>query len=115
VQINDLRIEGGVLRFADNLRDTTAADADKPKRVSLALQDIELFVKDFALQKPKRFPVRLQGQFAQGGMLAFDGTLQLLPTVALESSVSIDELALPQVEPYLRQFADVRLIRGCAT
>jgi hypothetical protein len=115
VQINDLRIEGGVLRFADNLRDTTAADADKPKRVSLALQDIELFVKDFALQKPKRFPVRLQGQFAQGGMLAFDGTLQLLPTVALESSVSIDELALPQVEPYLRQFADVRLNSGTLT
>jgi hypothetical protein len=115
LRINDLRLEGGVLRFADNLQDTTAADADKPKRVSLALQDIELSVKDFALQKPTRFPVRLEGQFAQGGMLAFDGTLQLLPTPALEGSASIDELALMQAAPYLRQFADVRLGSGTLT
>jgi hypothetical protein len=115
LRINDLRLEGGVLRFADNLQDTTAADADKPKRVSLALQDIELSVKDFVLQKPTRFPVRLEGQFASGGMLAFDGTLQLQPTLALEGSASIDELALIQVEPYLRQFADVRLGSGTLT
>jgi len=112
LRINDLRLEGGILRFADNLQDTTAADADKPKRVSLALQNIELSVEDFALQKPSRFSVRLEGQLAQGGMLDFDGSLQLLPTPVLKGSASIDELALIQLEPYLRQFADLRFGSG---
>jgi hypothetical protein len=115
LRINDLRLEGGVLHFADNLQDVTDADADIPTRVSLALQDVELSVTDFALQKRTRFPVRLEGQLAQGGVLAFDGTLQLLPTLALEGRASIDELALIQATPYLRQFADVRLSSGTLT
>lgn len=115
LRIKDLRLEGGVLRFADKLQDVTAAGAEKPKRVSLALQDVKLSVKDFALQKSTRFPVHLEGQLAQGGMLAFDGTFQLLPTPALEGSASIDELALMQAAPYLRQFVDVRLGSGTLT
>lgn len=109
LRINDLRVEDGILRFADNLQDATA---DKPKQVSLALQDIGISVTDFTLQKGTGFPVNLDGQLAGGGMLAFEGTLQLLPTPDLKGSAQIDKLALMQTEPYLRQFADVRLGGG---
>jgi len=112
LRINDLRVEGGILRFADNLQDPAAGDANQPKQVSLALQNVLVSVKDLTLQKNTRFPLRLDGQLAGGGKLAFDGTLQLLPTTALEGSARIDELALKQAEPYLRQFADVRLGSG---
>ena len=112
LRINDLRVEGGILRFADNLQDPAAGDANQPKQVSLALQSVLVSVKDLTLQKNTRFPLRLDGQLAGGGKLAFDGTLQLLPTTALEGSARIDELALKQAEPYLRQFADVRLDSG---
>ncbi|WP_072795390.1 DUF748 domain-containing protein [Marinobacter antarcticus] len=112
LRINDLRVEGGILRFADNLQDPAAGDANQPKQVSLALQNVLVSVKDLTLQKNTRFPLRLDGQLAEGGKLAFDGTLQLLPTTALEGSARIDELALKQAEPYLRQFADVRLGSG---
>ncbi len=112
LRINDLRVEGGILRFADNLQDPAAVAANQPEQVSLVLQSVLVSVKDLTLQKNTRFPLRLDGQLAGGGKLAFDGTLQLLPTTALEGSARIDELALKQAEPYLRQFADVRLDSG---
>jgi hypothetical protein len=115
LRINELRLDGGVLRFADNLRNATAADTVKPKHVSLALEDVGLSVKDFTLHKSARFTLRLEGQLAQGGMLSFDGTVQLLPTPALEGSAIVDELALIQAGPYLQQFADVRLGSGTLT
>lgn len=111
LRIDDLRVAGGVLRFADNLQ-AVPGTANKPDPVSLALQDIGLSVTDFSLEEGARVPVRLNGQLAAGGMLAFDGTLQLLPTHALEGSAHVEKLALKQAEPYLRQFANVRLESG---
>lgn len=110
LRIDELRIDNGVVRFADNLPDATTAD--KPKQVSLALQDIGLAVEDISLQKGARFPAHLDGQLAEGGILAFDGRLQLLPTLALEGSARIDKLALMQAEPYLRQLVNVRIDSG---
>ncbi|MGM0480479.1 MAG: DUF748 domain-containing protein [Pseudomonadota bacterium] len=110
LRINQLRVEGGVLRFADNLEN--AVDADKPTHVSLALNHVGLSIKDFELKKGTRFPVSLSGQFAQGGKLTLDGQLQLLPSLALQASADINKLALKQAEPYLRQFAEIRLNRG---
>lgn len=109
LRIAELRVAGGILRFADNLPD---AATDEPNRVSLALQDIELSVEALTLQEDTRFPARMNGTLAQGGKLAFDGTLQLLPSVALDGKASIDELALIQAEPYLRQLINVRIDTG---
>ncbi|MGM0904975.1 MAG: DUF748 domain-containing protein [Pseudomonadota bacterium] len=107
LQIKKLNVEGGVLRFADNLN-----NGDKPEQVSLALQSIRLSVKDFTLQKDTNFPVRLDARFKEGGQLNFNGQLQLLPTFALEGDTSINKLALMQAEPYLQQFINVRLDSG---
>ncbi|WP_404364926.1 DUF748 domain-containing protein [Marinobacter sp.] len=112
LRIDDLRVQAGNVRFVDNLQEPMAADADKPKRVSLALQNVGLSIKDFSLQKGTNFPVHLEGQVADGGKLTFDGRFGLLPTPALEGKVGLDGLALKQGEPYLRQFADVRLGSG---
>lgn len=110
LQVHALNVEGGILRFADNLK-----DADKPEQVSLALQNIGLSIKDFTLQKDTSFPVRLDARLKEGGKLNFDGKLQVLPTFALKGSTSINELALIQAEPYLQQFANVRLDSGALT
>lgn len=111
LRVDSLLLEGGVLRFDDNLQVATAA-ASKPDRVSLALQDVGLSVEDFSLQEGAHFPVRLNGQLAGGGTLALDGRLQLLPAPALEGNARIEKLALIQGEPYLRQFVKVRLDSG---
>lgn len=42
----------------------------------------------------------------------FEGTLQFLPNFALAGSTRVDNLTLIQVEPYLRQFINVRLDSG---
>lgn len=114
LQIKQLDVENGVLRFVDNLK-SPSTETNKPKQVSLALQSIGLSVKDFALQQNTNFPVRFQGQLAQGGTLNFDGQLQLLPAFTLNGKTNIDKLALMQAEPYLRQFANVRLDSGTLT
>jgi len=112
LQINSFNLNEGVLRFADNLKNTKSADSDSPQQVSLTLQDIDLSVKDFALKEGSSFPVSLKGQLAAGGTLNFDGTLQLLPNAALESNAGIDELVLKQATPYFQQFANVQLNSG---
>lgn len=114
LRINQLLVEGGIVRFTDNLEDP-AADAGEPTKVSLALQDIGLLVKDFVLQEDTSFPVSMNGQFSEGGKLSFDGEVQLLPTLALEANARIDQLALTQAEPYLQQFAKVQLDSGTLT
>ncbi|MFC0446107.1 DUF748 domain-containing protein [Pseudidiomarina halophila] len=111
VQIKELRVNGGVVRFADNLK-STLKDSAEPTQVSLALQDIGVSVDDFNLEDGTRFPVVLQAQLAEGGKFTVDGQLQLLPAPAVEANAGISELALAQAEPYLRQFINVRLASG---
>ena len=103
LRVNDLRVEGGVLRFTDNLKNT---------EVSLGLDDLRLSARDLSLQAGSEFPVALDGRLAGGGMLDFDGAIQLIPAFALEGDARIDELALAQAEPYLQQLADVELGGG---
>ncbi len=115
LRINELQLNDGILHFADNLGDATAADTNKPAQLSLTLQDIGLSITDFELKKGALFPVNLKAQLEAGGMLTFDGTLQLLPNAALEGAARIDELELPQAAPYLQQFMKVQLDSGVLT
>lgn len=115
LRIKDFKLENGILRFADNLKNVTTNDDTEPKQVSLALQNIGLSVKDFTLQNDASFPLRLNGQLTKGGKLAFDGTFQLLPSPALEGNAEINELALKQAAPYLQQFMNVQLENGTLT
>ncbi|RUO25566.1 hypothetical protein CWE09_02195 [Aliidiomarina minuta] len=112
LRINNLRVESGVLRFTDNLNNETDDDTDTPEQISLALQNIGLTVEDFTLHEDTSAQVRLEGQLAEGGMLAFDGTLQILPTPALEGTANIDELAMVQAAPYLQYFVGLQLDSG---
>ncbi|TDT41693.1 uncharacterized protein DUF748 [Halospina denitrificans] len=112
LRIDDLRVEGGILRFADNLEGGAGAEGDQTNQVTLALQEFGLSMDQFSLQEGARFPISMGGQLAGGGELAFDGTLQILPSFALQGEAGIDELALVQAEPYLRQSAAVRIDSG---
>ncbi|PAU82483.1 hypothetical protein CK501_01630 [Halovibrio salipaludis] len=111
LQVDELRVTEAALRFTDNLPGGVT-ETDQPKRVSLALEELMLSASDLSLQEGARFPVALEGQLEGGGTLAFDGSLQLLPTAVLAGSARIDELALNQAQPYLRQFANVQLSDG---
>lgn len=112
LQVSELRIKGGEVRFTDNL-DVDADDTDTPQQVSLALEDIGLSIEDFTLHEETNSPMRLDAQLADdNGTLTLDGTLQMLPAIALEGDLSIEELALVQAAPYLQYFAGVRLDSG---
>ena len=115
LRIRDFKLENGVLRFSDNLKNVTTNDDTEPKQVSLALQNIGLSVKDFTLQNDASFPLRLKGQLTKGGKLAFDGSFQLLPSPALEGNAEINKLEFKQAAPYLQQFMNVQLENGTLT
>ena len=112
VRVEDLRVENAVLRFADNLPAQAMPFDEGPTRVTLGLQDLGVSVKGFNLEEGASFPVELGARVAGGGELGFDGTLQLLPDLVLEGKARIDKLALGQAEPYVRQFAAVRIDSG---
>ncbi|MEX1222326.1 MAG: DUF748 domain-containing protein [Idiomarina sp.] len=112
LQLNQLQVEGGVVRFADNLQ---SADGEAPTPVSLALQDIGLSVEHFSLQEGTSFALTMNAQVAGGGMLKFDSTVQLLPTFTMDANANITDLALKQAEPYLQQFMNVQLDSGTLT
>jgi len=111
LRIGELRVSDGALYFTDNLEYEAGAE-DTPEPVSLALKDIRLSIENLSLEKGSRSPVDFEGQVAEGGTLTFKGSLQRFPNPALEGSAGIDELALVQAEPYLRQFLNVRVNSG---
>ncbi|MDN7136754.1 DUF748 domain-containing protein [Pseudidiomarina sp. 1ASP75-14] len=114
LQISSLQINNGSVRFTDHLREATA-DASSSAQAALTLEQIGLSLSDFSLEEGQSFPVSFNGQLQAGGQLALDGTLQLLPTLAFDSSASIRDLALKQAEPYLRQVMNVQLESGTLT
>ncbi|WP_218668158.1 DUF748 domain-containing protein [Vreelandella utahensis] len=63
LRVNDLHVDGGALRFTDNLQDTATTSAPS-NRVSLALEDLSLSARDVSLQEDAPFPVRMKGQLA---------------------------------------------------
>lgn len=112
LRITALRVEDAAVHFTDHLRDPAAAAGAEPDPIRLSVQDIALAVDELSLKAGERFPAQLQGQFAGGGGLTFDGMLQLLPSPALEGGARIEALALAPFEPYLRQIALVRVDSG---
>jgi hypothetical protein len=110
VRVEQLRVEGAALHFAEHVGDTATDTGDGPARLSV--QDIAFALDGFSLQEGARFPAQLSGQFAGGGTFAFDGRLQVLPAPALEGEAGIEALALAPFEPYLRQVAVVRIDSG---
>lgn len=112
LELNGLHITGGVIHFTDDLSNTVNNETATSTQVLLTLQDIELSVENFALHTESSFPVQLEAQHAAGGTLAFDGTLYMLPTPALEGHIDINELALIQTAPYLAYYLGVQLENG---
>ncbi|RUO34834.1 DUF748 domain-containing protein [Aliidiomarina soli] len=122
LRLNNLHVEGGELRFTDNFdieadstekeSNETNGDTDTPQQVSLTLEGIRLTLENFTLHDDTQAALRVEGQLADGGMLDFDGTLQMVPEPTLEGDLSIDELALVQGMTYLQYFAGVRLDSG---
>ncbi|WP_404399519.1 DUF748 domain-containing protein [Idiomarina seosinensis] len=110
VRINQLLVDNAKLRFTDNL---TSSDAsDNPEQTSLVLENIRLSVENFLLPEEKFFPLKFNGQLAQGGNLTLEGEARILPSLSLKASTSISDLVLQQAEPYLQQFAKVQIDSG---
>lgn len=91
--------------FAASLTDETVQE-DKPVA---DFKDIRLMVSEFDGTSPFSFAAALKVN--QGGTAQAEG--QMDPSsVSLESSIDIEELALPVVQPYLTQVADLTLKSG---
>ena len=112
LRINNLRITGGVIRFTDNFETDTEDNNDATEQATIALRDIELSVENLVLDDDTHSNVQLEAELEDGGKFAFDGAVQMLPSVAVEGDIDIEEIALAQAGPYLHHFLGVQLDSG---
>lgn len=78
---------------------------------------VEIVDMDFSLDKVSnipgaRFPLALGLEIAAGGRTDLDGQLSLLPTLGLDAKLSVSELQLAVMQPYVTEAANVRIEKG---
>ncbi len=103
MRVAALRVNGLDADFRDRSLEPAA---------SIGLRGVDVAVDGFALAPGTAFDARIQGALARGGSVALDGSMQLRPTVELAGDLRVDGLALAVAEPYVQQFARVRLAGG---
>ena len=75
-------------------------------------RSLDLEISDISNKPDAAFPLSMALLARQGGSINTDGTLQVLPDLALDLGVTIDALALAGAHPYLQPLADVNLDSG---
>lgn len=103
VSIDDVQMTGALLELDDDSIEPAA---------SLDIRDLNLSLTGVSNQSGSAMPLQLQGSPEQGGHIAMDGILQLLPEVSLEGRVKVTKLPLQIGQPYVQQFSRLQLDSG---
>mgnify|MGYP003624481618 CR=1 FL=1 len=69
-------------------------------------------LQNFSLLADNNMPFTSTINLESGGKIDLQGDIQLFPSLALNSTVSIQQLSLVPVQPYLSQYAYIGLING---
>ena len=96
------------------LRDGTIELSDtsiKPV-ARLAVQDLDITLSALSNQDGVTMPVELDGRLGQGGAFRVDGTLGLLPEVAVTAHINTQAVPLNIGQPYVQQFAHIQINNG---
>lgn len=89
-------------------------DQAAPRPAQLALDGLELSVKNVSLVEGAQMPLHLAFTWAPQGTAQLDGTVGLTPLKA-DLKASVTSLAVLPLSPYLEQFANARITQGAVT
>ena len=87
-------------------------DATVTPLATVAIEDLNLVVRDISLAPDAEFPFELDFDVAGGGRLDLAGELTVLPATRANAHLNVEGLALPLVQPYLRSVATVDVASG---
>lgn len=100
--LESLSLENNRFGFSDNSLET-------PFATSMTLN---ASVSEVDNQTETRFPLSTSISLDSGGEIEFTGQLQALPSIELESTLSLSGIAIDLVQPYIGEFAFLELESG---
>ena len=103
VSLDRFRIEGLALELADR-------SLEEPG--TIGLQDFNLELENLSTEKGAQIPLSLDFAVASGGDVTAEGVLTVLPAVALQADVSVNQLVLDLAQPWIDSLANVNLDSG---
>ncbi|MEO5959124.1 MAG: DUF748 domain-containing protein, partial [Opitutaceae bacterium] len=87
------------------------ADLAAPRPVQLALSAVQVSLKDATLAEGARMPLQLSFALAPQGKVEMAGSVGIAP-VAADLKVSVADVELPPLTPYLDAFTTARIAEG---
>ena len=98
--------------FAINHLALNLEDRSVEPFADIGIADLNLSISDIDNDPDTRFPTSLAMQVRTGGTLTMDGTVSMLPGIALDMDLVIDNIALAGAHPYITPLADVNMDSG---
>ncbi len=89
-------------------------DQATPHSAQLALNSVQLSLKNIRLAPGAQMPLHLAFGWAPAGTVGIDGTVALMPVKA-DLKIAVNGLELLPLSPYLEQFVNARLTGGALT
>lgn len=78
----------------------------------VGITDLNLSISDFSNEPGAQFPTSLTLQVRSGGTLKMEGAVSVLPEVAFDLDLVVDNIALAGAHPYIKPLADVSMDSG---
>ncbi|MDH3977727.1 MAG: DUF748 domain-containing protein [Gammaproteobacteria bacterium] len=103
VTLGEFKVDRMQLAFTDN-------SITEPGQIGL--NPMTLSVTDISLAPNSRWSIQYDATLASGGQLAFNGSLIAMPEVQAEGQLTVSELALPVLQPWIQEAAQIKLERG---
>ncbi|MFT7414765.1 MAG: hypothetical protein ACI9FO_001426 [Methylophagaceae bacterium] len=104
-----LKIDIGNIAIANTRLELVDQAPETPVNLSV---NIAANLQKFSLLADNHMPFTSNINLESGGKIDLQGDIQLFPNLALNSTVSIQQLSLVPVQPYLSQYAAIKLING---
>ena len=103
VLLQALRLNGGQVDFSD----FSVAPA-----AELGLRELTVNADDISSQPGANIPLNASADLLQGGALALEGGLTVLPNFLFSATAKIRDIPLAIAQPYIQQFSRIRLNQG---
>ena len=99
-------------RFEINNLNTRFEDRALRQQGLVEIVDLDFSLDDVSNKSDARFPLLLGMELAPGGRVELAGDVSILPTIGLDAKMSVSELQLAIVQPYVTESANVRIEKG---
>ncbi|MAT52253.1 MAG: hypothetical protein CMK32_13830 [Porticoccaceae bacterium] len=91
------------------------SDASQVGPATVVIEDLDVRVTELNNRPEQRMPLRADARIAGGGTLALEGELQVLPDIAVDSSLTVDDLPIALVQRYVSPYAAIQIDNGLAS